>query len=255
MLNFTTKEVEFRPFFGKVLTALGIPELFGCRDVERRWFSDKAVVKEADIRRDKVAETDDRDKSETEDAGERETLVYESASFPRRHRVVNGPVEIIGYYACRRGFSLGYGEMELEYSVRNPGHVYDLLNGKYLGKTAKWRAVMPLEAVGLYAVLPFKATAPQVSNITVKKNNVTKYHDVSVDIAVDKAAAAVNYPVYVEFVDPAGQVWSELSRTISVKGAAARAEFILPVNAPAGKWSIRAREVFGGETSVTEFTL
>ncbi len=255
LLNFTTKEVEFRPFFGKVLTALGIPELFGCRDVERRWFSDKGVVKEADIRRDKVAETDDRDKSETEDAGERETLVYESASFPRRHRVVNGPVEIIGYYACRRGFSLGYGEMELEYSVRNPGHVYDLLNGKYLGKTAKWRAVMPLEAVGLYAVLPFKATAPQVSNITVKKNNVTKYHDVSVDIAVDKAAAAVNYPVYVEFVDPAGQVWSELSRTISVKGAAARAEFILPVNAPAGKWSIRVREVFGGETSVTEFTL
>ena len=212
------------------------------------------MVKDADIQRDRVVDTDDRDKSETEDAGERETLVYESASFPRRHRVVNGPVEIIGYYACRRGFSLGYGEMELEYSVSKVGHVYDLLNGKYLGETAKWRAVMPLEAVGLYAVLPFKATAPVVSGITVKKN-ASKYHDVSVNIAVDKAAAAVNYPVYIEFVDPAGNVWSDLSKTISVKGAAARAEFILPVNAPSGKWSIKAREVFGGETSVTEFSL
>lgn len=255
LLNFTTQEAGFRSFFGQFLTAVGIPELFGCRTLENRWFSDRGLVREKDIRRDKVVERDVQDKSETEDAGERETLVYESASFPRRHRIVNGPVEILGYYACRRGFSLGYGEMKLEYSVRKPGYVYDLLNGRYLGKTAKWNAVMPLEAVGLYAVLPFKATAPVLSQITVKKNRNSGYNEFSVTVSVNKAAAAVNYPVYIEFVDPAGKVWNELSGTVSVKNASVRADFILPVNAPKGKWNIRAREVFGGETSVKSFTL
>ena len=61
--------------------------------------------------------------------------------------------------------------------------------------------------------------------------------------------------MHIEFIDPSGKVWSELSRTVSVKNASVKADFILPVNAPAGKWSIKAREVFGGETSVTEFTL
>jgi uncharacterized protein YfaS (alpha-2-macroglobulin family) len=89
----------------------------------------------------------------------------------------------------------------------------------------------------------------------VKKNRSSQYNEFSVTVSVNKAAAAVNYPVYIEFVDPAGKVWNELSGTVSVKNASVRADFILPVNAPKGKWNIRAREVFGGETSVKSFTL
>ena len=254
LLNFTTHEEAFRPFFGKLLSSLNVPELFGCRNLGNRWYSDRGIVTDKEIRRDKAESADTRDKSETEDAGERETLVYENTSLPRRHRIVNGPVEIIGYYACRRGFSMGHGEMELEYSVRKAGHVYDLLNGKYLGKRAVWRAVMPLEAVGLYAVLPFKTVPPVMSNVNVKQN-INKFYELTLDLSVTKAAAGVKYPVHLTFTAPDGREWSELAETVTVENSSVPVKMVLPVNAPAGKWSVKAREVFGGESSVISFSV
>ena len=254
LLNFTTSDEKFQTFFGKMLSFWNIPELFVCRNLKTFYHTHGGKVTSAQIKTEQDAAAGHSDKSATEDAGERETLVYESSTRPKLHRLTNGPAEIIGYYACRRGFSMGSGNMELEYRVRKAGFVYDLINKKSLGKRSSWKAVMPLESVGLYAVLPFEAKAPAVSVASIKKLP-NGGHELKVDITLPKEAAGINYPVRLTFTAPDGKEWNILARTVSVKNSSGTALVALPGNAPAGNWSIAAREVFAGETGKVSFTL
>ena len=248
LLNFTTQDEKFHGFFGKMLSALNIPELFSCKNVSTRYATSGGMVNASQIRKDTTGTAAALDKSATEDAGERETLVYENSTRPKFHRYTNGPAEIIGYYACRRGFAMGHGEMTLNFNIRKAGHVYDLINGKYLGCTSKWQTTMPLEGVALYGVLPFKAQAPQVKVAGIKRMP-NGYYELKVEIKLPKEAAGINYPVRLTFTAPDGKKWDMLSRTVSVKNSEATAVIPLPGNAPQGTWKISAREVFGGTTT------
>ncbi|MBE6394710.1 MAG: hypothetical protein E7044_11735 [Lentisphaerae bacterium] len=248
LLNFTTQDEKFHGFFGKMLSALNIPELFSCKNVSTRYATSGGMVNASQIRKDTTGTAAALDKSATEDAGERETLVYENSTRPKFHRYTNGPAEIIGYYACRRGFAMGHGEMTLNFNIRKAGHVYDLINGKYLGNISKWQVTMPLEGVALYGVLPFKAQAPQVKVAGIKRMP-NGYYELKVEIKLSKEAAGINYPVRLTFTAPDGKKWNMLSRTVSVKNSEATAVIPLPGNAPQGTWKISAREVFGGTTT------
>lgn len=254
LLNFTTQDEAFHKFFGKMLSSYGIPEMFICRSSNIRYQTHDGVVAESQIRKELAADNT-ADKSATEDAGERETLVYENSTRPKLHRFINGPAEIVGYYACRRGFALGNGQMDLEYTVRKAGHVYDMINNKYLGKHSSWKVTMPLEAVGIYAVLPFEASAPAVSVSDLKRVRNSDYYLLKVNVNLKKEAAAMAYPVKLTFTAPDGKVQNFLARTVTVRNSAHTAEFILPANAQKGEWKVSAAEVFGGKSSIAVFNV
>ena len=253
LLNFTTSEPSFRQFFGAWLGKIGIPELFKAEIRDRYWFADRGKVRTAEIQADKEQETTG-DKTATEDAGERETLIYENSSRPKLYRFTSGPAEIIGYFACRRGFTMGKGELKMAFTVRKPGHVYDLIRSKYLGKTDSWEMVLPIEDVAICAVLPFEAQAPKLSRPTVKTGNGGAL-ELRFRIDLPKEAADVRYPVRITLKNPSGKDLQEYARTVTVDKAAAEVMILLPADAPNGKWQITAREVFAGKTDSVEFTL
>ena len=253
LMNFTTSDPAFRKFFGAWLGKIGIPELFKAEVKDLYWFADRGKVRPGEIKADKEQETTG-DKTATEDAGERETLIYENSSRPKLFRFTSGPAEVIGYFACRRGFTMGKGELKMAFTVRKPGHVYDLIRGKYMGKTDSWEMVLPIEDVALCAVLPFEAQAPKLSQPTVKTGNGGAL-ELRFKIDLPKEAAEVRYPVRVTLKDPAGKELQEYARTVTVDKAAAEVMILLPADAPNGSWQITAREVFAGKTDSVAFTL
>ena len=253
LLNFTTSDPAFHRFFGQWLKSIGIPELFSAKQLDCYWFTDKGPVRPAAIQADK--ETDSTaDKSATEDAGERETLVYENTSRPKLYRFTSGNAEVIGYFACRRGFAMGNGEVKMQFTVRKPGHVYDLINSRYLGRTGKWEHVMPLEGVAIFGVLPFEAQAPEVTPSPVK-NADGGAKLLRVKISLPEAAAGIQYPVRLTLKNPEGKELPDFARTVTVKKASAEVDILLPADAPKGKWKIMAREVFGGKSASADFEL
>ena len=253
LLNFTTSEPSFRKFFGAWLGKIGIPELFKAEIKDRYWLAERGKVRTAEIQADKEQETTG-DKTATEDAGERETLIYENSSRPKLYRFTSGPAEIIGYFACRRGFTMGKGELKMQFTVRNPGHVYDLIRSKYLGKTDSWEMILPIEDVAICAVLPFEAQAPKLSQPAVKTGNGGAL-ELRFRIDLRKEAADVRYPVRITLKNPSGKDLQEYARTVTVDKAAAKVMILLPSDAPNGKWQITAREVFAGKTDSVAFTL
>ena len=253
LLNFTTSDPAFRKFFGQWLGKIGIPELFKAETKDRYWFAERGKVRTAEIQADKEQEKTG-DKTATEDAGERETLVYENTSRPKLYRFTSGPAEIIGYFACRRGFTMGKGELKMAFTVRKPGHVYDLIRDKYLGETGSWEMTLPIEDVVICAVLPFEAQAPKLSQPTVKTGNGGAL-ELWFRIDLPKEAADVRYPVRITLKDPSGKELTDYARTVTVDKAAAEVMILLPADAPNGSWQITAREVFGGKTGKIEFSL
>lgn len=253
LLNFSTSDPEFRKLFAEFLDENGIEKLFSCRLLSRSWQTASGVVTDKEIRADKESDTA-IDRGDTEDAGERETLVYENTSRPRLHRYVSGDAEVIGYYACRRGFAAGKGTMRLEFKIRRPGHVYDLVKGKYLGRKSSWIYEMPLEGAAVFGTIPFKAQAPQLSGAAVKKVPGGAFK-LTCNIALPKAAAKITYPVHLTLSAPDGSDVRHFARTVSVKNSSGKAEILLPANAPGGKWLLTASEVFGGEKQSIAFQL
>ena len=79
LLNFTTQDEKFHSFFGNILTKLNLPQLFTCRTLDIRYQTHDGVVNASRIRKEQSALAGTPDKSATEDAGERETLVYENS--------------------------------------------------------------------------------------------------------------------------------------------------------------------------------
>jgi hypothetical protein len=253
LLNFSTSDPEFRKLFAEFLDQNGIEKLFSCRLLSRSWPTASGSVTDKDIHADQEKDTA-VDRGDTEDAGERETLIYENASRPRLHRFTSGPAEVIGYYACRRGFAAGKGTMRLEFKLRRPGHVYDLVTGRYLGKKSAWIYEMPLEGAAVFGSIPFKAQAPQLSGIAVKKTSGGAFK-VSCNIALPEAAAKITYPVHLTLTAPDGSDVRHFARTISVKNSSGRVDILLPANAAKGKWQLNAAEVFGGEKQSIAFQL
>ena len=252
LLNFTTTDPGFRKFFGAWLGKIGIPELFKAEMKDRYWFTDRGKVRSDEIQADREQETTG-DKTATEDAGERETLIYENASRPKLYRFTSGPAEIIGYFACRRGFSMGHGELKMQFTVRKPGHVYDLIRGNYLGRTDSWEMVLPIEDVVICAVLPFEAQAPRLQQPMVKTGNGGA-QELKFKVLLPQEAADVRCPVRITLKDPSGKELTDYARTVTVDKASADVTILLPADAPNGKWQITAREVFAGKTGRIEFS-
>jgi len=253
LLNFTAAEPAFRKFFGEWLGKIGIPELFKAEIKDRYWLAERGKVRTAEIKADKEQSTTG-DKTATEDAGERETLIYENSSRPKLFRFTCGPAEIIGYFACRRGFTMGKGELKMQFTVRKPGHVYDLIRGRYLGKTDSWEMVLPIEDVAICAVLPFEAQTPKLSRPTVTKGNGGAL-ELKFKVLLPQETAVIRYPVRLTLKTPSGKELPEYARTVTVDKAAAEVTILLPSDAEKGKWQITAREVFAGKTDSVEFTL
>ncbi|MBQ6472419.1 MAG: beta-galactosidase trimerization domain-containing protein, partial [Victivallales bacterium] len=254
LLNFSTREPAFRTFFGEWLDSCGIPKLFTANILRKTWRTGHGAVGEEQIVAEQAAsDTEIQDKTASEDPGERETQVYQNTSLPKLHRLTSGSASILGYYACRRGFALGQGDMEVEFSIPQEGFVYDLMEGRCLERRSSWKTTMPLEGVKIYGVLPFPAQAPKLGTPSIEEQAGAKLVRLTLDLP--KEAASIAYPVRITPITPDGRALSCYAKTITVRNARAEFSLLLPADAVRGEWRISARETFGGHTSIVGFAL
>ena len=122
-------------------------------------------------------------------------------------------------------------------------HVYDILDGKYLGETDRF----PIQVVPgrgrLYASLPYKVTG-----IDVTLAQQAKPGDILLlKFALRKEGAGKGMHVYhIEVLDPDGRVMEYHTSNLAAPDGVAAAVIQFPLNAGLGRYTIKARDVASG---------
>ena len=131
-------------------------------------------------------------------------------------------------------------------------HLYDLLNGTYLGHAAAFPVKLTPGYGQLFAALPYRVTGVRVSapaTVTpgqspalrcevLVDHGAPEYHVLRLTVTAPNGAAAGYYTQNLEA--PHGQCSIQLP---------------IALNAPRGKWQAQVRDVLSGVTKTVEFTV
>ena len=132
------------------------------------------------------------------------------------------------------------------------GHLYDLRQGKYLGKTDRVTCRIPNADAVLFGVYPGKMEKLEiVMPSTVKAGNDLK--------AALSAVLAEGVPgrriYYVQVVDPSGKTGYCMDRCLVAKDGKADFRFRMAFNDPDGVWTLKVTDVLTGVMAERKFTL
>ncbi|MDP6355470.1 MAG: beta-galactosidase trimerization domain-containing protein [Planctomycetota bacterium] len=166
------------------------------------------------------------------------------------------------YYGVMDGVNLfrasGWTKLDNKpYQTRNvkirwdkPGHIYEIRSNRYLGHTSEIELPLRQATALLFAHLPYTITGIQTARPAQAERG--KPLPIRLHVAVSEGEAE-RHVCRVEVSDATGKARPEYSE--SVLCPEGRGEFVLPIafNDPAGKWTVRAREVVSG--SVTKVSV
>ncbi|MBR2428025.1 MAG: beta-galactosidase [Lentisphaeria bacterium] len=132
------------------------------------------------------------------------------------------------------------GNMTRTVKMKTPMHVYDLNNGKYLGKLKEFKFDLAPATGRVFAITPAKAPAPGLKGaVKLEKGKAANY-----------TLSGVNNPVRVTITAPDGK--TVFTRNVSAKTAF---QFVPSYDLPAGEYTIRARNIIGGAEKVMKANL
>ena len=132
------------------------------------------------------------------------------------------------------------GNMTRTVTLRSPMHVYDLNNGKYLGKVKTFQFELEPARGRVFAVTAAKAPAPTVKGAKEwKKGVVAKY-----------SLGGVRNPCRVVITSPEGK--NVFTRNVSVRGGF---KFVPSYDLPAGTYKISVKNIVGGADTILNVNL
>ena len=139
----------------------------------------------------------------------------------------------------------GAGTEVLRITPPVAGHVYDLKSNQYLGRHDSFEVEKPLEGLGAYAVVPYRIGKPhlETSEGVTEAGNIRLINRVRTAPA---AAAKERHVVRLRLYAPDGSELEDFAENIVAADGAGAHEFILPLNAPRGRWKVEAREAISG---------
>jgi len=155
--------------------------------------------------------------------------------------------KLLVYGVQMRNYRYGGGRYVLR--LAEPRHVYDLRDGKYLGRKRELSA--PAYRTRFF-VLAADEVAPVVAS--VDKRGYSPGETVSLRLSRGKGSPEGIYPVAVTLWDPSGaeQLWARravvMERTETVR-------LQLGLNAAGGQWELAVRDLVTGETTDLGFTV
>ncbi|MGD0094123.1 MAG: hypothetical protein ABSE73_29795, partial [Planctomycetota bacterium] len=125
-----------------------------------------------------------------------------------------------------------------------PGHVYDMLAGKYLGEQKDWRVPLRPADVQVFSVLPY---AVQGLHAALEADAAARGAAIRGSVAVDTGGAKpARHVIHLEVVRPDGQAARYLS--VNLETAAGTAKFAVPLalNEAPGEYQLRFTDVATG---------
>jgi len=169
-------------------------------------------------------------------------------------RFRNGDLRYLGILRPRRGPGVIGPEEHLPVTVAlaEPGHVYDVLDERYLGRINAMRTTIAGGVARLYAVLPYK-----VDRLSAKARQSFAAGD-KVRIRLQVAASSGKLGTHIAHLDvlgPDGALRRHYSQNVKLTRGKGEATVPTALSDPSGPWQVIARDVASGVAASVEFEL
>ncbi|MHB9026333.1 MAG: beta-galactosidase [Armatimonadota bacterium] len=134
----------------------------------------------------------------------------------------------------------------VEIQLKKPGHLYELSQGKgYLGKGATASLDLRDAPYALIAVMPYKVEA-----VALKAGAGRLGQEAALEFSIKTdGGAPVKHVVHLDVYQPDGRLNYSYSRNYVFTGGEWTGTLPLALNDPAGRWTIKARDVVSGLTT------
>ncbi len=119
-------------------------------------------------------------------------------------------------------------------------HIYDVRTKEYYGYTDKIDTTLTPGVGKLYALLPF-----QVKNLKIETDK--KVYHPGDEVKYEIKSGSLNSVIRIEVIGPEGRIKDCYSRNLLCKDGKTKGKFILGLNARAGNYKIRIKEVISGK--------
>jgi hypothetical protein len=145
---------------------------------------------------------------------------------------------------------IGQRTSEVTLQLDAERHVYDVLEGKYLGFMRDIPRTVQPSIPHLLAALPYRVKGVSVEvDSSVKQGEKLSF---STKIETDGAPAGLHV-IRVELTDPDGEVVNEYTQKLRVDGGAGTGTVDLSLDEKAGDWKILARDIASGVVGTAGF--
>lgn len=124
------------------------------------------------------------------------------------------------------------------------GHVYDVRVGEYLGETDRIDMTLTTGIARLYAVLPYRVRGVSVE--APAEASVGRTLSVGVEVEAGNAHVG-NHVVHIELAREGEKAIKPYARNVVTADGAGSVDFLLPLNAPAGRWLLTVTDVISGK--------
>lgn len=172
-------------------------------------------------------------------------LQYETALFHL------GPLR---YLALQRSIQRTVFERDRTLQVRLPApvHAYDVRHARTLGATDRLSAELEAGDAAFYALLPYQVNGLSITASPSPLSAGAPLRFV-LQIDVEGAARAGDHVVHLEVRDPDGAPYAGHTRNVLASGGRYSGSVRLALDAPPGRWTLRARDVSSGITREAQF--
>ena len=156
------------------------------------------------------------------------------------------------WFAPKGGTTAG-APVAARLALPSPAHVYDLRAHAYLGQVSRVETELRWGRANFFAVMPYKIGPLQVSlSTTTPKPGQPLTANLVVDVP---AQSKEKQAVHVEVIDPTGNkpLWGR--QPVLLPGGRGKVEFLPAFNDQPGTWTVRATELFSGQSAQATWTV
>lgn len=162
----------------------------------------------------------------------------------------NGPLRILGVVRdFNQAKNIDTKTNKWTIKLMQNHHIYDLLKGKYLGFGREFPYDIGPFTQSLFTLLPYKING---LNLKISYNNGQIITEIKVNADTQKFA---DHIFRIEVKNPDGKESLAFNKMLFAEGGNASYSFAVPLNAAKGSWTIKATDVFSGETTVDKFVV
>ncbi|NCO38574.1 MAG: hypothetical protein COZ06_22595 [Armatimonadetes bacterium CG_4_10_14_3_um_filter_66_18] len=132
-------------------------------------------------------------------------------------------------------------------------HLYDLRAHKYLGSVNRLDTQLRWGRASFFLASPYKLGAPKIAlSAQTPARGQTLTASLSLDIP---AGTKERHSLWVEVSDPSGRrpLWGQ--QVVVLQGGKGQVQFHTALNDPAGKWRVKATELFSGQAAEASWAI
>lgn len=127
-----------------------------------------------------------------------------------------------------------------------PQHVYDLRAGKYLGKVTQIHTQLRWGRANFFLAIPYQIKGVNLTLSAAPRAGQTLTATIRLRIPPN---VRERHAVFVEVTDPKGHEAEGSRQVIILNGGSGQVQIPVAYNAMAGKWRLRATELFSGKSA------